>query len=51
VLHPFIIGQPHRLRPFRDAMRRILQPRDQLWIARPGEVFDFVSGLPEGMVP
>ncbi|HZH47067.1 MAG TPA: polysaccharide deacetylase family protein [Roseococcus sp.] len=51
VLHPFIIGQPHRLRPFRDAMRRILERRDQLWIARPGEVFDFVSGLPEGTVP
>lgn len=51
VLHPFIIGQPHRLRPFREAMRRILEHRDRLWIARPGEVFDFVSGLPEGVVP
>jgi acetyl-CoA C-acetyltransferase len=51
VLHPFIIGQPHRLRPFREAMRRILEHRDRLWIARPGEVFDFVSGLPDGLVP
>ena len=51
VLHPFILGQPHRLRPFRLALQHILRHRDQLWIARPGEVFDHIAGLPPGVVP
>ncbi|WP_328805598.1 polysaccharide deacetylase family protein [Sabulicella rubraurantiaca] len=51
VLHPFILGQPHRLRPFREAMRRILEQRDRLWAARPGELADYVATLPDGLVP
>ena len=51
VLHPFILGQPHRLRPLRVALRHVLAQRDRIWIARPGEMFDFVSSLPEGTVP
>src|SRR5437879_1334544 len=31
-LHPFVIGQPHRLRAFRDAVRHIMAHRDALWI-------------------
>ncbi len=51
VLHPFIIGQPYRLRAFRRAMDHILAHRDALWITRPGEMAAFVRGLPPGTVP
>lgn len=51
VLHPFIVGQPFRLRPLRDALRHILSHRDRLWIARPGDVARHVASLPKGVVP
>ena len=51
VLHPFILGQPHRLRPLRDALRHILAHRDRLWVTRPGELAEYVAGLPSGLVP
>jgi hypothetical protein len=51
VLHPFVIGQPFRLRAFRRAMRHVLAERDRLWIARPGELARYVASLPRGTVP
>src|SRR5436853_175564 len=50
-LHPFIIGQPHRLRAFRDAVRHIMAHRDALWITIPGEIARYCEGLPKGIVP
>lgn len=49
-LHPFIIGQPHRLRAFRGALRHIMARRDELWITTPGEIARYCEGLPRGMV-
>jgi peptidoglycan/xylan/chitin deacetylase (PgdA/CDA1 family) len=51
VLHPFVIGQPFRLRAFRRAMRHVLAQRDRLWITRPGELARYVESLPRGTVP
>lgn len=51
VLHPFIVGQPFRLRPLRDALRHILSHRDRLWVTRPGELARYVASLPKGIVP
>jgi allantoinase len=51
VVHPFIIGQPFRLRAFRRAMKHILQHRDRLWVTRPGEIAQFIEKLPPGVVP
>jgi peptidoglycan/xylan/chitin deacetylase (PgdA/CDA1 family) len=51
VLHPFVIGQPFRLRAFRRAMRHVLAERDRLWIARPGELARYIASLPRGTVP
>ena len=51
VLHTFVAGQPFRLRPLRGALRHILQHRDRLWFARPGEIHAHVTGLPRGVVP
>jgi len=50
-LHPFIIGQPYRLRAVRGALRHILQHRDALWITTPGEIARHCEGLPKGIVP
>ena len=50
-VHPFIIGQPFRLRAFRDAVRHIVRHRDRLWIARPGEIARYCESLPKGTDP
>jgi allantoinase len=50
-LHPFIIGQPFRLRAFRDAVRHVMRHRDDLWITTPGEIARYCESLPKGTVP
>ena len=47
-LHPFIIGQPFRLRAFRDALRHIIAYRDELWLTTPGEIARYCASLPPG---
>ena len=37
-LHPYIVGQPHRLRHLRRALRHIAERRDALWITTPGAI-------------
>ena len=49
--HPFIIGQPFRLRAFRGAVRHILERREELWITTPGEIARYCESLPEGTIP
>ena len=51
VLHSFILGQPYRLRQLRRVMQHILSHRDQIWLARPGEIYDHINSLPDGVVP
>jgi allantoinase len=50
-LHPFIIGQPHRLRAFRGAVRHIMARKDDLWLTTPGEIARYCATLPAGTVP
>jgi allantoinase len=50
-LHPFIIGQPLRLRALRRAIRHIMEHHDVLWITTPGEIARYCEGLPKGIVP
>ena len=42
VLHPFVIGQPFRLRALRRALAHITARKDELWIATPGRIADFI---------
>ena len=51
VMHPFVIGQPFRLRALRRALDHILQHRDDIWLTTPGGVADHIAQLPEGIVP
>jgi allantoinase len=45
VLHPFVIGQPFRLRALRRALEHINANRDPLWITTPGQVSAHYSDL------
>jgi allantoinase len=38
VIHPFIIGQPFRLKALRRAFEHINKSRDSVWVATPGRV-------------
>jgi len=50
-LHPFIIGQPFRLRALRGAVRHLMAHRDRLWITTPGEIARYCETLPKGTLP
>jgi peptidoglycan/xylan/chitin deacetylase (PgdA/CDA1 family) len=50
-LHPYIIGQPHRMRVLRRALSVIAQARGGIWITTAGAIFDHVAALPAGTVP
>ncbi len=45
-LHPYIIGQPYRLRHLRRALQHIAGARDQgqIWMTTPGAILDRVKG-------
>ncbi|SEC71842.1 Polysaccharide deacetylase [Beijerinckia sp. 28-YEA-48] len=47
-LHPYIVGQPHRLRHLRRALQHIVQARDagDIWITTPGAICAQVSTMP-----
>jgi len=41
VIHTFIIGQPFRLRRFRNALDHMLARSDDLWITTPGAIAEY----------
>lgn len=50
-LHPYIVGQPYRLRALRRALAAIAAERGRIWITTAGTVFEHVAALPAGIVP
>ncbi len=50
-VHPFIIGQPFRLRAYRRALDHILKRRDEIWVTTPGEIARYCETLPESVLP
>jgi hypothetical protein len=50
-LHAYIVGQPHRLRHLKRALRHIAQHRDKIWLTTPGAIARHCVGLPAGIVP
>jgi len=44
-LHPYIVGQPYRLRHLRRALEHIAAARDALWWTTPGRICDWVAGI------
>ncbi|MBX9699275.1 MAG: polysaccharide deacetylase family protein [Acetobacteraceae bacterium] len=51
-LHPYIVGQPHRLRALRGALAAVAARRDSgVWIATAGAIFDHAAALAPGVLP
>jgi len=50
-LHPYIVGQPYRMRHLRRALAHIAARRGAIWITTAGGVLDHVLGLPTGTIP
>jgi len=52
-LHPYICGQPYRIRALRDAFRHIMGHKllDRVWFTRGNELADYCYTLPEGLIP
>ena len=42
-LHPYLVGQPHRLRPLRQALRH-LAVAEGTWWTTPGRICEVVEG-------
>lgn len=40
-LHPYLVGQPYRLRALRQVLTHITGHRDDIWLTRAGDIFDF----------
>ncbi len=50
-LHAYIVGQPHRLRHLKRALRHIAAQRDAIWLTMPGAIARHCISLPAGIVP
>lgn len=50
-LHPYIVGQPHRLRQLRGVLGHIAGQRGKIWFTTAGSILDHVLSLPPGVVP
>ena len=52
-LHGFIIGQPFRLRPLRQAIKHCAQHKlkDRIWFTRAGEIAKYCYSMKPGLIP
>ncbi len=50
-LHPYLVGQPYRLRHLRRALSHLSARREVAWITTAGGVLDHVLSLPAGSIP
>jgi allantoinase len=50
-LHAYLVGQPHRLRHLRRALRHIAKHRERIWLTTPGAITRHCMALPAGIVP
>ena len=50
-LHAYLVGQPHRLRHLKRALRHIASHRDAIWLTTPGAIARHAAALPAGVVP
>jgi allantoinase len=51
-LHGFIVGQPFRLRPVREAIKHCVQHerRDRVWYTTAGDIAKYCFTLPKGII-
>lgn len=44
-LHPYIVGQPHRLRPLRRALAHVAAHRDAIWLTTAGAIAEHAASV------
>jgi allantoinase len=44
-LHPYIVGQPFRLRHLRSALEHLASLRDRIWLTWPGAIAEYLTHL------
>jgi allantoinase len=49
-LHPYLVGQPYRLRHLRRALEHIAARRGDIWLTTPGAIARHAAALPPGIV-
>jgi peptidoglycan/xylan/chitin deacetylase (PgdA/CDA1 family) len=49
-LHPYIVGQPYRLRQLRRALAHIATARERVWITRAGDIARSCRAMPDRAV-
>ena len=52
-LHGFIVGQPFRLRPVRQAIKHCVEHKhkNRVWYTRAGDIAKYCLSLPKGLIP
>jgi peptidoglycan/xylan/chitin deacetylase (PgdA/CDA1 family) len=50
-LHAYLVGQPHRLKHLKRALRHIARHREAIWLTTPGAIARHCAALPDGTVP
>ena len=52
-IHPYVFGQPFRLRPLREAFRHCIEHKlkDRIWFCKPCDIADYCYSLPAGIIP
>lgn len=50
-LHPYIVGQPYRLRHIRRALQHVLTQRGKFWFTHCGAISGYCRKLSDGVVP
>jgi allantoinase len=50
-VHPYLVGQPHRLRHLRRALQHIQANSSDVWLTTAGGIARHAASLPPGTVP
>ena len=50
-LHAYLVGQPHRLRHLKRALRHVASKREAIWLTTPGAIARHCASLPAGIIP
>jgi allantoinase len=50
-LHPYLVGQPYRLRHLRRALTHIAAHRDKIWLTRAGDIADHCYAVIPDLIP
>jgi len=50
-LHPYIVGQPHRLRHLRRALRHVMDHHREIWVTTPGAIVSAMEAREAGETP